>query len=209
MKRSIQEIIELLVFGLIAVLIGTGLLWVVGWVIGGLGALFKLIAALIWSLLRFVVPIAVVGAAVYALVRLLQGQRGEPATARTTTETTTGTPTGSRPAGSSASEGTVTQAPQPAPTTGETATPPAVTPPAADTTVRDTAAPDAPAAGTDAGRPEIDQPPATDRDVTDVGGDAVRRSTGTERADPAAEDLPTEHDEATREDADEGDEDRR
>ena len=81
MKRSVQEIIELLVFGLIAVLIGTGVLWLVGWAIGGLGALFKLLAGLIWSLLRFVVPIAVVGAAVYALVRLLQGQRGPEASA--------------------------------------------------------------------------------------------------------------------------------
>lgn len=89
MKRSIQEIIELLVFGLIAVLIGTGLLWVVGWVIGALGDLFRLLAGLIWSLLRFIVPIAVVGAAVYALVRLLQGERNEPTPTGTSSTTTT------------------------------------------------------------------------------------------------------------------------
>jgi uncharacterized membrane protein len=75
MKRSVQEIVELLVFGLIALLIGTGLLWLAGWAFDLLGVLLKFFAALIWSLLRFIVPVAVVAAIVYALVRLFQQQR--------------------------------------------------------------------------------------------------------------------------------------
>jgi uncharacterized membrane protein len=75
MKRSVQEIVELLVFGLIALLIGTGLLWLAGWVFDLLGVLLKFFAGLIWSLLRFIVPVAVVAAIVYALVRLFQQQR--------------------------------------------------------------------------------------------------------------------------------------
>ncbi|MEX2541915.1 MAG: hypothetical protein WD314_08900, partial [Trueperaceae bacterium] len=75
MKRSVQEIVELLVFGLIALLIGTALLWLVGWVFDLVGVLFKFFAGLIWSLLRFIVPVAIVAAIVYALVRLFQQQR--------------------------------------------------------------------------------------------------------------------------------------
>lgn len=83
MKRSVQEIVELLVFGLIALLIGTGLLWLAGWVFDLVGVLFKFFAALIWSLLRFIVPVAVGAAIVYALVRLIQQQRERSAANRT------------------------------------------------------------------------------------------------------------------------------
>ena len=79
MRRSLQEIIELVVFGLIALLLGTGLIWLVGWILGGAGFLLKYVAGLIWSLLRFIIPIAVGAAVVYALVRLIQNQnRGKP-----------------------------------------------------------------------------------------------------------------------------------
>lgn len=83
MRRSVQEIVELLVFGLIALLVGTALLWVVGWTLDLVGVLLKFFAGLIWSLLRFIIPVAVVAAIVYALVRLIQqqreGARAEPA----------------------------------------------------------------------------------------------------------------------------------
>jgi hypothetical protein len=74
MKRSVQEIIELAVFGLIALLIGTGFLWVAGWILGGLGWLLQIVAQLVWSLLRFIVPVAVAAGLVYLLVRSLQGR---------------------------------------------------------------------------------------------------------------------------------------
>lgn len=78
MKRSFQEIVELVVFGLIAVIVGTGLLWLGGWLIGLLGALFKWIAGILWLLLTYIIPIVVIIAAVYFLFRLLQNrnQRG-------------------------------------------------------------------------------------------------------------------------------------
>src|SRR5690606_5044328 len=58
MKRSLQEVVELVVFGLIALLIGTGLLWLVGWILSLGGIVLKAIAGLLWLLLRFVVPVA-------------------------------------------------------------------------------------------------------------------------------------------------------
>lgn len=74
MKRSVQEIVELLVFALIALLVGTGLVWLVGWLMSLVGFVFQWLAGLVWSLLRFAVPVAIVAAAVYALVKLLQRQ---------------------------------------------------------------------------------------------------------------------------------------
>jgi uncharacterized membrane protein len=73
MKRSLQEIVELVVFGLIALLLATGLLWVVGWLFGLLGTLFVWLAGVIWALLRFIVPVALVAGIVYFLVRTVQG----------------------------------------------------------------------------------------------------------------------------------------
>ncbi len=75
MKRSLQEVVELVVFGLIALLIGTGVLWLGGWVLGLVGLLFKFVAGLIWWLLRFIVPVAIVAGLIYFLVRVLQGDR--------------------------------------------------------------------------------------------------------------------------------------
>ncbi len=71
MKRSLQEIVELIVFGLIALLIGTGVLWLLGWLFGIVGIVFKFIAGLIWMLLRFIIPIAIVAGVVYFIVRML------------------------------------------------------------------------------------------------------------------------------------------
>ena len=74
MKRSLQEVVELVVFGLVALLIGTGLLWVVGWVLSLGGLLLKALAGLLWLLLRFVVPVAIVAGIVYFIVKALQGR---------------------------------------------------------------------------------------------------------------------------------------
>ncbi|ADI15279.1 hypothetical protein [Truepera radiovictrix] len=74
MKRSLQEIVELVVFALVALLVLTGVLWFTGWLVGLLGMVFIWAAGLLWSLLRWLVPIAIIIAAVYALVRLLQRQ---------------------------------------------------------------------------------------------------------------------------------------
>jgi predicted lipid-binding transport protein (Tim44 family) len=80
MNRSLQEIIELTVFGLIALLVGVGVLWLTGWLLGLVGALLTWLAGLIWSLLKFIIPIAIIAGAVYFLVRLAQQPKPAPAT---------------------------------------------------------------------------------------------------------------------------------
>jgi predicted lipid-binding transport protein (Tim44 family) len=74
MKRSLQEIVELVVFGLIALLIGTGVLWLVGAIFGLVGTIFGWLAALLWGLLSFLVPVALVAGAVVLIVRWSQGR---------------------------------------------------------------------------------------------------------------------------------------
>jgi predicted lipid-binding transport protein (Tim44 family) len=80
MKRSLQEIIELVVFGLIALLLGTALLWLVGAVFGLVGTVLGWLAGLLWALLRFVVPVALIAGIVVLLVRALRGRSEADAT---------------------------------------------------------------------------------------------------------------------------------
>jgi predicted lipid-binding transport protein (Tim44 family) len=145
MKRSLQEVVELVVFGLIALLLGTGVLWLVGWVFGLVGLLFKVLAGLIWWLLRFIVPVAIVAGLVYFLVRVVQGQgdrRPQPAV----------TPT------QPASPAPVTGAAPAAPTTEQAATAATVAEDAAPRAapVEDTDAGDTPGDGADAAPDEDD-----------------------------------------------------
>lgn len=74
MKRSLQEVIELVVFGLIALLLGTGLLWLAGAAFGLVGTVLGWLAGLVWALLRFLVPVALVAALAVFLVRAAQGR---------------------------------------------------------------------------------------------------------------------------------------
>ena len=83
MKRSMQEIIELVVFGLIAVLLATGVLWLVGWLLGLVSTALVWLAGLVWAVLMFIVPVAVVAGIVYLVVRLVQqNQDGRTEAAR-------------------------------------------------------------------------------------------------------------------------------
>lgn len=74
MRRTPQEIVELVVFGLIALLLGTGVLWLLGAVFGILGTVLGWLAALLWGLLSFLVPVALVAGAVVLIVRWAQGR---------------------------------------------------------------------------------------------------------------------------------------
>lgn len=76
MKRSLQEIVELVVFGLIALLLGTGLLWLVGALFGVVGTVLGWLAGVLWALLRFVVPVALVAGLIVWLVRAAQDRGG-------------------------------------------------------------------------------------------------------------------------------------
>ncbi len=71
MKRSSQEIVELVVFGLIALLVGTGLLWILGKVFAVAAVLFVFIANIVWVLLRFLLPLALVAGFVYFAINSL------------------------------------------------------------------------------------------------------------------------------------------
>jgi hypothetical protein len=78
MKRSLQEVVELVVFGLIALIIGTGILWLLGWLLGIVGIVFKFVAGLIWVLLRFIIPVAIVAGVIYFIVRVIMNQGKKP-----------------------------------------------------------------------------------------------------------------------------------
>jgi uncharacterized membrane protein len=142
MKRSMQEIVELVVFGLIAVLIAAGVLWVLGWVFGLLGTVLMWVSGLVWAVLRFVVPVAIVAAIVYLVVRLVQQGQDDRATTSTyapaPTEHAAGAaepsappPAGGGPAGGGPAGDGPAAAPPPStpPTTSTTAPPPPGTPP--------------------------------------------------------------------------------
>jgi uncharacterized BrkB/YihY/UPF0761 family membrane protein len=84
MKRSLQEVVELVVFGLIALLIGTGLLWLVGWLLGIVSVVFTAIAGWIWQLLRFIIPVALAAGVIFFIYRMITG-RDKPAVQTVTT----------------------------------------------------------------------------------------------------------------------------
>ena len=81
MKRSVQEILELIVFGLIAIIVGMLLLWGAGWVFTWLGLLLRYIGGFIWLILKYVIPVAIVALVVYFLVKLVMNQQSKPAAA--------------------------------------------------------------------------------------------------------------------------------
>jgi hypothetical protein len=74
MQRTPQEIVELAVFALIALLLGTGVLWLIGSLFGLLGSLLGWLAGLLWGLLSFLVPIALIAGATVLLIRWAQGR---------------------------------------------------------------------------------------------------------------------------------------
>ncbi len=100
MKRSAQEILELAVFALIALVVGVLLVWGVGWVFTGVGWLLRLIASFVWSLLRFIIPIAIVAGVIYLVVKLLSSPRKARESTSTASTTTTPNVTPPGPIGS-------------------------------------------------------------------------------------------------------------
>jgi len=123
MKRSLQEVVELVVFGLIALLIGTGVLWLGGWVLGWVGLLLKFLAGLIWWLLRFIVPVAIVAGLIYFLVRVLQGDRSS----RPATPTPASAPAPTPAAAQTGNPAPTAAAATPAPDAGVPTEPPSAT----------------------------------------------------------------------------------
>lgn len=79
MNRSFQEIVELAIFGVIALAIGTGLLWVLGYVLQAVGWLSTKIAGWIWLPVRFLLLIAIVVIAVYFIWKFIQDRNSAKA----------------------------------------------------------------------------------------------------------------------------------
>lgn len=124
MKRSVQEIIELVVFGLIALVVGMLAIWGVGWVFTFLGWLFRLVGAFLWTILKFVIPIAIVAGVVYLLVRLItrrnQGADGAGSSSPSSSSA-------AAPASASGASGSAAQSPTVIENTGQDTPPQAVT----------------------------------------------------------------------------------
>lgn len=94
MKRSLQEIIELIIFGLIALVLGTLLLWVGGWLVTFVGWVLRLVAGFIWSILWYILPVVIVAGVVYLLVQLVLKQISKDKAAQAATVTASGNPHG-------------------------------------------------------------------------------------------------------------------
>jgi hypothetical protein len=74
MRRTPQEIVELAVFALIALLLGTGVLWLVGALFGLIGSVLGWLAGLLWGLISFLLPVALIAGATVLLIRWAQGR---------------------------------------------------------------------------------------------------------------------------------------
>lgn len=80
-NRSFQETAELVIFGLIALLVGLGVLWLTGWILNLLGSLFIFVSSFVWNLLRFILPVIIIAAVIYLIVRYATRGERRPASA--------------------------------------------------------------------------------------------------------------------------------
>ncbi|MFN3369029.1 MAG: hypothetical protein ACK4G4_00955 [Thermus sp.] len=72
MERSLRNILEWVVLGLLVVVGVLLALWVGGWVFTFLGRVLLALSGLIWELLRFAIPLLILAAIGYGVVYLLQ-----------------------------------------------------------------------------------------------------------------------------------------
>ncbi len=70
--RSLQDILEWVVLGLLIAVAVLVVLWVGGWLFTFLGAVLKGLAGFVWALLRVLVPVLIVAAVVYFVLRFVQ-----------------------------------------------------------------------------------------------------------------------------------------
>ncbi|RDI96322.1 hypothetical protein DV704_00395 [Meiothermus sp. QL-1] len=71
-ERTLQDILEWVVLGLLIAVAVLALLWVGGWLFTLLGSLLKGLAGLVWALLRVLVPVLILVAVAYFVVRFIQ-----------------------------------------------------------------------------------------------------------------------------------------
>ncbi len=101
MNRSFQEIVELAIFGIIALAIGTGLLWVLGYVLQAVGWLSTKLAGWIWLPVRFLLLIAIVVIAVYFIWKFIQDRNSAKAAKPASVISGSGTSSAAKPAATS------------------------------------------------------------------------------------------------------------
>lgn len=184
MKRSLQEYVELVVFGLIALLVGTGLLWVVGWVLSLGGVVLKGLAGLLWMLLRFIVPVAIAGGLVYFLVKAAQGRQRADASTSGSSATPTPVDASYTPPAAGTAAGTAASTTAGTAGTGTADGPATYDPAAAGPTAEDMAVSDDLAGSAD------DVP-----DATEAGSEPLRNELTDEPRDTEPGDIASEDDE--------------
>ncbi|GAA5337358.1 hypothetical protein [Thermus antranikianii] len=72
MERSLRDILEWVVLGLLVVVGVLLALWVGGWVFTFLGRVLLALSGLIWELLKLAIPLLILAAIGYGVVYLLQ-----------------------------------------------------------------------------------------------------------------------------------------
>ena len=72
MERSLRDILEWVVLGLLVVVGVLLALWVGGWVFTFLGRVLPALSGLIWELLKLAIPLLILAAIGYGVVYLLQ-----------------------------------------------------------------------------------------------------------------------------------------
>lgn len=72
MERTLRDILEWVVLGLLVVVVVLLALWVGGWVFTFLGRVLLALSGLIWELLKFAIPLLILAAIGYGVVYLLQ-----------------------------------------------------------------------------------------------------------------------------------------
>lgn len=72
MERTLRDVMEWVVLGLLVVVGVLLALWVGGWVFTFLGRVLLALSGLIWELLKFAIPLLILAAIGYGVVYLLQ-----------------------------------------------------------------------------------------------------------------------------------------
>ncbi|WP_028490728.1 hypothetical protein [Thermus islandicus] len=77
MERTLRDILEWVVLGLLVVVGVLLALWVGGWVFTFLGKVLLALSGLIWTLLVYTIPVLIVAAIGYGVIYLLQRRTSE------------------------------------------------------------------------------------------------------------------------------------
>ncbi len=77
MERTLRDILEWVVLGLLVVVGLLLVLWVGGWVFTFLGRVLLALSGLIWTLLTYLIPVLIIAAIGYGVVYFLQRRQAQ------------------------------------------------------------------------------------------------------------------------------------